>query len=53
MRVRPVLPDLDTLSFPALKALILAQQDEILTQREQLQAKDEQLAWRPAEIERL
>jgi hypothetical protein len=59
MTARAALPDLDTLNPEALKALILAQQrtlagqeEEILVQREQLHAKDEQLAWRQAEIER-
>ena len=47
------LPDLDTLNQDALKALVLAQREEILLQRQQLQTQDEQLAWRQAEIERL
>ena len=52
MTAPAALPDLDTLHPEALKALILAQyqtlagqQEEILVQREQLHAKDEQLAW--------
>jgi transposase len=47
------LPDLDTLNQDALKALILAQPEEILLPGEQLQTQDEQRAWRQAEIERL
>jgi len=40
------LPDLDSLNREALKALIVSQQDE-------LRAKDEQLQWRDQEIEHL
>ena len=60
MTARAALPDLDTLNHAALRVLILAQhrtlavpEEEILVQRQQLHAKDEQLAWRQAEIERL
>jgi len=50
---RAALPDLEMLNPEDLRALILAQQEEIQLQRVQLQTKDEQLAWRQAEIERL
>jgi transposase len=46
MSVRATLPDLDTLDFAALKALIVAQ-------HEQLVSKDQQLISRDEEIERL
>src|ERR1700688_5245821 len=46
MSERIALPDLDTLNHEALKALIVAQHAQILS-------KDEQLAWRDEEIERL
>src|ERR1700722_11036671 len=46
MRERAALPDLDTLNHEALKALIVAQHGQILS-------KDEQLASRDEEIERL
>jgi transposase len=46
MSVRATLPDLDTLDFAALKALIVAQ-------HEQLVSKDQQLTSRDEEIERL
>ena len=39
MSSRAALADLNTLNQEALKALILAQQEEILSQREQLQAQ--------------
>ena len=60
MNSRPPLPDLDTLPPQALRSLLLAQHqtlavqaEEIQSQRAQLQAKDELLAGRQAEIERL
>ena len=53
MSSHPPLPDLDTLPPQALRSLILGQAEEIAEQRAQLQAKDEQLAGRQAEIERL
>src|SRR5439155_14343294 len=46
MSERAALPDLDTLNHEALKALIVAQYAQILS-------KDEQLASRDEEIERL
>jgi transposase len=46
MSERAALPDLDTLNHEALKALIVAQHEQILS-------KDEQLASRDEEIERL
>jgi transposase len=46
MTQRAALPDLDTLNLEALKALIIAQ-------HEQIHSKDEQLASREEEIERL
>src|SRR5882762_5162996 len=46
MSERAALPDLDTLNYEALKALIVAQHAQILS-------KDEQLASRDEEIERL
>ena len=46
MSERAALPDLDTLNHEALKALIVAQHAQILS-------KDEQLASRDEEIERL
>ena len=55
-----MLPDLNSLNYESLKALILAQHatlttqnNEIQIQRQQLASKDEQLASREAEIERL
>jgi len=53
MSTRAPLPDLETLPPQALRSLILVQAEEIAEQRVQLQAKDEQLAGRQAEIERL
>jgi transposase len=53
MTLRVSLPDLDTLTPEALKALIVAQHEQILSQDEQLLSKDEQLASRDEEIERL
>src|SRR6201984_3101757 len=50
---RATLPDLDTLDPHQLKALIVAQHQQIIAHREQLQAKDEQLLSRDAEIEHL
>jgi transposase len=43
MTVRANLPDLDTLTPEALKALIVAQHEQILSKDEQLLSKDEQL----------
>jgi hypothetical protein len=42
MTQRMTLPDLDTLNHEALKALIVAQHEQILSKDEQLLAKDEQ-----------
>jgi transposase len=60
MPPRATLPDLDTLQPEALKALIvqqhvqlLSQDEELLSKDTQLLHKDEQLAWREEEIERL
>ena len=67
MTHRAGLPDLDTLNYEALKALIVAQHEQLLSKDEellskdtkllhkdeQLLSKDEQLAWRDEEIERL
>lgn len=53
MTERATLPDLDTLNFEALKALIVAQHEQLLSKDEQLFHKDEQLASRDEEIERL
>src|SRR3974377_2446889 len=67
MTQRAGLPDLDTLNPEALKALIVAQHEQLLSKDEellskdtkllhkdeQLLSKDEQLAWRDEEIERL
>src|ERR1700741_2795602 len=60
MTQRMALPDLNTLNHEALKALIVAQHEQILSKDEQLLAKeeqllrkDEQLASRDEEIERL
>ena len=53
MTQRVALPDLDTLNQEALKALIVAQHEQIHSQDEQLLRKDEQLASRDEEIERL
>jgi transposase len=53
MTRRVALPDLDTLNHEALKALIIAQHEQILSKDEQLLSKDEQLASRNEEIERL
>ncbi len=60
MTQRTTLPDLDTLNREALKALIVAQHEQILSKDERLLAKedqllrkDEQLASRDEEIERL
>src|SRR3989449_10405857 len=46
MSERTTLPDLDALDFAALKALIVAQHEQLLS-------KDEQLASRDSEIEQL
>ena len=43
MTLRASLPDLDTLTPEALKALIVAQHEQILSKDEQLLSKDEQL----------
>src|SRR6201982_2816419 len=48
-----VLPDLEALDPSELKALIVAQHNQILAHREQLHVKDEQLLSRDAEIEHL
>ncbi len=53
MAERTTLPDLDTLDFAALKALIVAQHEQILSRDEQLLRKEEQLASRDEEIDRL
>lgn len=53
MTLRASLPDLNTLTPEALKALIVAQHEQILSKDEQLLSKDEQLASRDEEIERL
>ena len=53
MTLRASLPDLDTLTPEALKALIVAQHEQILSKDEQLLSKDEQLVSRDEEIERL
>jgi len=53
MTQRTDLPDLNTLNPEALKALILAQHDQLLSKDEQLLRKDEQLTSRDEEIERL
>src|SRR6516225_1903450 len=50
---RTELPDLNTLNPEALKALIIAQHDQLLSKDEQLLLKDEQLTSRDEEIERL
>src|SRR6201981_4202444 len=48
-----VLPDLEALDPSELKALIVAQHNQILAHREQLHVKDKQLLSRDAEIEHL
>src|SRR6516225_1350559 len=53
MTHRAGLPDLDTLNYEALKALIVAQHEQLLSKDEQLLHKDEQLTSRDEEIERL
>ena len=53
MTLRASLPDLNTLTPEALKALIVAQHEQILSKDEQLLSKDDQLASRDEEIERL
>jgi hypothetical protein len=53
MTVRATPPDLDTLDLATLKALIVAQHEQLLSKDEQLLHKDEQLASRDEEIERL
>ena len=53
MTLRAALPDLDLLNHEALKALIVAQHQEIFSQHEQLLTQREQLASRDAEIEHL
>src|SRR6201987_5670266 len=53
MTQRMALPDLNTLNHEALKALIVAQHEQLLSKEEQLLRKDEQLASRDEEIERL
>jgi transposase len=53
MTLRASLPDLNTLDPEALKALIVAQHQQLLSKDEQLLRKEEQLASRDEEIERL
>ena len=53
MTQRAGLPDLNTLNYEALKALIVAQHEQLLSKDEQLFHKDEQLTSRDEEIERL
>ena len=51
MRTTP--PDLTRLDQDGLKAMILAQHEQLTSQHEQLQIKDEQLLWREQEIAHL
>src|SRR6516225_5472380 len=53
MSQRVALPDLDTLTPEALKALIVAQHEQILSKDEQLLCKEGQLSSLAEEIERL
>jgi len=53
MTQRAALPDLNTLNPEALKALIVAQHEQLLSKDDQLVRKDEQLNSRDEEIERL
>ena len=53
MTLHASLPDLNTLTPEALKALIVAQHEQILSKDQQLLSKDAQLASRDEEIERL
>ena len=53
MTLRASLPDLDTLDFAALKALIFLQHEQLQSKDEQLLRKEAQLASRAAEIEQL
>ena len=53
MTQRAILPNLDTLTPQALKALIVTQHEELLSKSDELLRKDEQLASRDEEIERL
>ena len=53
MTLRADLPDLSTLDPEALKVLIVAQHEQLLSKDEQLLHKDEQLSSRDEEIERL
>jgi transposase len=53
MVIAPMLPDLTALDQDALKALIVAQHDQLSLQHEQLLAKQEQLLSREHEIEHL
>ncbi len=53
MVARATLPDLDTLDFASLKALIVAQHEQLLSKDEQIVRQDEQLVSRDEEIERL
>jgi len=53
MTERAALPDLQQLNPDELKALILAQHQQLLSKDEQLQQKDQQLASRDSEIEQL
>jgi transposase len=43
MTLRAVLPDLDTLNPEALKALIVAQHEQLLSKEEQLASRDEEI----------
>ena len=53
MTARATLPDLNSLTHDSLRALILAQHEELAAQEEALHSKEELLASREAEIERL
>jgi transposase len=53
MTLQAALPDLETLTPEALKALIVTQHQQLLSHEEQLLRQEEQLAWRDEEIERL
>ena len=50
---RATLPDLDALDARELKALIVAQHQQLTTQEERILTQNEQLASRDAEIEHL
>jgi transposase len=53
LAMRTTLPDLTRLDQDGLKAMILAQHEQLASQHEQLQIKDEQLLWREQEIAHL